>query len=123
MNETDLQDALFAHLNNVNHTEFAEPLPMNEVRYIAKSIAKFTWKYRNTISGGYERKTTDEELKKIKVANAHQTAEIKRLATEAKIKKAIDIFLREGRRITKAGIAREIGITREAISRYYSDLF
>ena len=91
--------------------------------HIAKSIAKFTWKYRNTISGGYERKTTDEELKEIRTANAHQTAEIKRLATERKIKKAIDTFLREGRRITKAGIAREVGISRSTALKYYSHLF
>jgi len=122
-NETALQDVLFTHLLNVNHTEFAEPLPMNDVRHIAKSIAKFTWKYRNTISGGYERKTTDEELKKIRTANAHQTAEIKRLATEGKIKKAIDTFLREGRKITKAGIAREVGISRSTALKYYSHLF
>jgi len=122
-NQTALQDVIFTHIYNVNHTEFAEPLSMNEVRHIAKSIAKFTWKYRDTISGGYERKTTDEELKKIRIANAHQTAEIKRLATEGKIKKAIDIFLREGRKITKAGIAREAGISRVAVSKYYSHLF
>ena len=95
---------------------------MNEVRHIAKSIAKFTWKYRNTISGGYERKTTDEELKKIRTANAYQSHEIRKIATENKIKKAVDIFLRDGRKITKAGIAREAGISREAVSRYYSHL-
>jgi len=117
-NETALQDVIFTHLLNVNHTEFATPLSMNDVRHIAKSIAKFTWKYRNTISGGYERKTTDEELKGIKVANAYQTHEIRKIATENKIKKAVDIFLREGRKITKAGIAREASITRRTLDRH-----
>ena len=122
-NETALQEVIFTHINNINHAEFATPLPTNEVRHIAKSIAKFTWQNRYTITGGYKRKTDDEGLKKIRSANAHQTAEIKRLATEGKIKKAIDKFLREGRRITKAGIAREAGISRQAMSTYYSHMF
>ena len=117
-NQDTLQSVVFTHINNVNYTEFPIPLSYNEVRHIAKSIAKFTWKNRNTISGGYERKTTDEELKKIRSSNAHQTAEIKRLATEEKIKKAIERFLREGRKITKTGIAREAGITRQTLDRY-----
>lgn len=54
---------------------------------------------------------------------AHQAAAIKRAATEAKIKQAIDRFLREGRKITKSAIAKEAGISRVAASKYYSHLF
>jgi len=63
------------------------------------------------------------DLSEIRSGNAHQTAEIKRAATEAKIKQAIDTFLREGRKITKSAIAKEAGISREAASRYYAHLF
>jgi len=119
-NETALQDVLFTHLLNVNHTEFAEPLPMNEVRHIAKSIAKFTWKYRNTISGGYERKTTDEELRKVKIANAYQTHEIRKAATGEKINKAFDKALREGIKPTQTNIAKLSGLSVRTVKRHWN---
>ena len=119
-NETALQDVLFTHLLNVNHTEFATPLPMNEVRHIAKSIAKFTWKYRNTISGGYERKTTDEELKKIRTANAYQSHEVRKAATEGKISKAFDKALREGIKLTQINIAKLSGLNVRTVGRHWN---
>jgi hypothetical protein len=95
------------------------------IEYLAKAIADWVWPRRDHFgrSGQHRRKTTDEELLKIRSDNAYKTAEIKQAATEEKIKKAMDQFLREGRRITKAAIAREAGISREAVSRYYSHLF
>ena len=119
-NETALQDALFTHLSNVNHTEFAEPLPINEVRHIAKSIAKFTWKYRNTISGGYERKTTDEELKEIRTANAYQGHETRKAATKEKITKAFDKALREGIKLTQINIAKLSGLNVRTVGRHWN---
>jgi len=123
-NETALQDVIFTHIDNINRTEFATPLPTNEVRYIAKSIAKFTWANRHTITGGYKRKTKDDaDLKSRQIQSAYTTAEIKRASTEEKIKKAIDKFLRKGERISKASIAREVGVSRITVSKYYSQLF
>ena len=122
-NQDALQSVVFTHINNINYTEFPIPLSMNEVRHIAKSIAKFTWANRHTISGGYKRKTKDDaELRERHILGAKKTSEIRRAETEAKIKKAIDKFLRKGERITKASIAREVGISRESISKYYSHL-
>lgn len=118
-----LYHAVFAHIENVNFTEFADPLKWNDLRHLAKSMSKWTWNHRATISVGYQRKTTDEELREIRSANAHHTNEIRKAATEARIKKAVDIFLREGRKITKSAIAREAGVSRQAINRYYSHLF
>lgn len=92
---------------------------------VAQSISQWTWERRENFknrSGRHRRKTTDDELKKIRSVNAHSTNEIRKAATEAKIKKAVDKFLREGRKITKAAIAREAGISREAASRSYSHL-
>jgi hypothetical protein len=123
------QDTLYAvvlaYISTYNAQEFAEPLPTREVESVAKSISKWTWERRENFkgrSGRHRRKTTDEELKQKQIQSAHNTAEIKRAATEAKIKNAVEKFLREGRKITKAAIAREAGISREAASRYYSHL-
>ena len=120
-NETALQDVLFTHIYNVNFTEFATPLSMNEVRHIAKSIAKFTWKYRNTISGGYERKTTDEELREIRTANAYQGHETRKAATKEKITKAFDKALREGIKLTQTNIAKLSGLGVRTVRRYWNE--
>ena len=124
--QEELYAGVYGYISTYNATEFAEPLPEREVHGIAQSISKWTWERRENFknrSGRHLRKTTDEELKQKQIQSAHNTAEIKRAATEAKIKKAVDEFLREGRKITKAAIAREAGISREAVSRYYSHLF
>ena len=122
---SELYAVVYGYIVSYNATEFSESLPEREVHGIAQSISKWTWERRENFknrSGRHRRKTTDSELEKIRSANAYHTAEIKRAATEAKIKKAVDTFLREGWKITKAGIAREAGISREAVSRYYSHL-
>ena len=62
-------------------------------------------------------------IAEVKSVGAYKTAEIKRAVTEAKIKQVIDTFLREGRKITKSAIAKEVGVTRQTINRYYSYLF
>jgi hypothetical protein len=114
----ELYIAVHAHIEKVNITEFPTPLPANEIRHLAKSITNFTWKNRDTITGGYKRKTTDVELKKIRSVNAYNTHEIRKAATEAKITKAIDKLLRKGRKTTKAAIAREAGITRRTLDKH-----
>ena len=121
-NQTALQDVIFTHIYNVNHTEFAEPLSMNEVRHIAKSIAKFTWKYRNTISGGYERKTTDEELKKIKSANAFRTNEVRNAATEEKMRSAFYDALKKGIKPTQKNIANLAGVSLRTVKTHWGAL-
>jgi hypothetical protein len=120
----ELLDKVYTHLENACFNR-NEPIRRNRIKYTAREIADWVWERRDHFgrSGQHRRKTTDEELLKIRRDNAMKTAEIKQAATEEKIKKAIDQFLREGRRITKAAIAREAGISREAVSRYYSHLF
>lgn len=116
-----LYAVVYGYIETYNATEFAEPLPTREVEGIAQSISKWTWERRENFkgrSGRHRRKTTDSELKKIRSANASKTNEIRKAATEAKIKKAIDKFLREGWKITKSAIAREAGITRRTLERH-----
>jgi len=120
----ELNSKLTTHLENLCISR-SEPIRRRRIEYLAKAIADWVWPRRDHFgrSGRHRRTTTDEELKQIRSDNAIKTAEIKQAATEEKIKKAISQFLREGRRITKAAIAREAGISREAVSRYYSHLF
>ena len=119
--QEELYAVVYGYISKYNATEFSESLSEREVHGIAQSISKWTWERRENFSGRsgqHRRKTTDSELKKVRSALAIQTAEIKRAATEEKIKKAIDTFLRSGRKITKAAIAREASITRQTLDRY-----
>ena len=120
--QNELYFKVYAYLEAVNVKTFADPLPENERRHITKSISKWTWQRRENFleySGRHRRKTKDDaELLARQVQSAYNTAEMKRAATEEKIRKAMDQFLREGRRITKAAIAREAGVTRRTLDRY-----
>jgi hypothetical protein len=118
-----LCEKLSVHLEN-GCIERGEPIKRRQIDYYTKYIADWVWERRDKLgrAGRHKRKTTDSELKQRQIQSAHNTAEIKRAATEATIKKAVEKFLREGRKITKAAIAREAGISREAASRYYSHL-
>jgi len=124
---SELYAVVYGYISTYNATEFVEPLPTREVQGVAQSISKWTWERRENFKGrsGRHRRQTknDEELKQRRIEGAYSSHEVRKAATEAKIKKAVDTFLREGRKITKAGIAREAGVSRQAISTYYSHLF
>ena len=124
---SELYAVVYGYIVSYNATEFAESLPEREVHGIAQSISKWTWERRENFSGrsGRHRRKTkdDEEFKQRLVQGAYSSHEIRKAATEAKIKKAVDTFLREGWKITKAAIAREAGVSRQAINSYYSHLF
>ena len=104
--------------------ERREPSRKRHIDYMVKYLTDWIWQRRDRLgrAGRHKRKTTDEELKEIRTANAYSTHEIRKVATEEKIRAGIDKFLRAGKRISKASIAREIGISRQAIFRYYSHL-
>jgi len=105
--------------------ERREPIRKRHIDYMVKYLTDWIWQRRDRLgrAGRHKRKTTDEELKEIRSANAYNTNEIRKAATEEKIRTAIDKFLRAGKRISKASIAKEIGISKQAMFRYYSRLF
>jgi len=128
LNKPELYDKVLVALINRNIIEFPDnPLPENELRHTAKSISGFTWRNRHNITGQggrHKRKTENaEDLRERQIQSAYSTHEVRKAETEAKVKKAIDAFLRTGRKITKAAIAREAGISRVAVSKDYSYLF
>ena len=115
----ELLDKVYTNLENACFNR-NEPIRRNRIKYTAREIADWVWERRDHFgrSGQHRRQTTDEELRKIRSDNAYKTAEIKQATTEEKIKKAMDQFLREGRRITKAAIAREAKVNRSTVYEY-----
>ena len=62
------------------------------------------------------------DLSEIRSANAHQTADIKRAVTEAKIKQAFTQALREGIKPTQSNIARLSGVSLRTVKRHWHKL-
>ena len=101
--------------NTATKINYARRKLRKEGKLITKSaLAEVSGVSTRSLSG--RRLKTD--LSEIRSANAHQTNEIRRAATEKKIIDAIDAFLRVGRKITKSAIAREAGITRQTLDRH-----
>ena len=96
----------------------------NQLRKAGEAITKTAIAKASGISTrSLSERKLKTDLSSVRSANAQQTHEIRKAATEAKIKQAIDPFLREGRKITQSAIAKEAGISRVAASKYYSHLF
>ena len=114
--QSELEKKIRQHIDQLN-ADFDERLPESEIRSTSRSIAKWVWDKRNYFTESSER-FSERQRERQKLS-----ADKKRKKSEQKIIEYIGKFQREGKRITKAGIAREGGISREGISRYYSHLF
>lgn len=97
--------------------DFNLRLTPGRIRSDAQSIAKWVWERRSSFVAARE------QFSEVQRQRAYLSHESRRRTSEAEIRKAISQFLLEGMRISKAAIAREAGISREAVSRYYSHLF
>ena len=116
---------------------FNPPLPMAEVRSVARSVASWTWRHRDRIIHkrdigvmGLERlpavmEATQriKEVKERQRAGAQYVAQQKSEQAEAKIRAAIQELKTAGKMPTKSGVARLVRLSREQVSRRYSHLF
>lgn len=118
------------------HNSFVHPLPEREVGWIAKSVAKWTWTRRASLHKPRTRPLGFEPLPPTQSAAAHaeevrrrqslgaQYTNAKRSRdTEARVRAAIQACQRQGKRVTKSAVARELGLSREFIVKRYSKLF
>lgn len=104
---------------------FRHPLSYNELAGIARSVGKWTW-YNYT--GNHTPKRTlklDPSLPletRQRLAAKH-TAEVKSNQTKAKVVAAIALLKAQGKRISKAAVARVIGISRQQVTTKYASFF
>ena len=97
-------------------------LPPNEVKNIAKSIARWTWRKRWEI-GRWKKILSAEDIRSRQQAAARGTHRKQVDRTERLIISAIKAMMRKGEKVTKAGVAKCIGRSRQHISTRYSHLF
>lgn len=116
---------------------FTDQLDIREVEAIARSVAKWTWtrysgdsRNRGVLGFGDNRYTnpnmphlTDDQKKYRQSSGARYTNTVRRATTEAKIKEAIAKLRLDGKKPTKAAVARSTGVARSKIVSLYSHLF
>jgi hypothetical protein len=73
-------------------------------------------------SGRHQRKTkNDEELQQRHIQGAYSTHEIRKAATEEKIRRAGDEALRKGIKPTQSNIAKLSGLSVRTVKRYWGE--
>lgn len=100
-----------------------EPLPLSAVTATAKQIARFCWYVYNYQKANVKPKMTTEQIKEAQRKAAEITNAKKRGSAEASIKVAIKQLVADGKKPTKAAVARIVGLSRVSVSNNYSHLF
>ena len=114
-----------------HNSAYTPPLPDSEVRTVARSIANWTWKHRESIGSRWHRGVLGLEpivfgqgelrqgaIKIHQQAGATYARARRTLAVNAQIKAAVDQLSREGKRITVIAIARCAHVSRNSVYRY-----
>lgn len=117
---------------------FTPPMDWNEIKHTAKSVATWVWRHApasairfsrlQSIRGAARHERFKEEhgivkYEKEQAKAALAGAEAKRKRTEAKIIEAIGILTAKGERVSMGAVARLVGISHQALSKGYRELF
>jgi hypothetical protein len=132
------QNAIDKEATRIN-TDFANVLPLNEVKSTAKSVSKWVWEHyeagekvqRGKMGFGETRHKfnfsapmlSEEERKRRQRLSAELTNKHRKENTELKIKQAIEQLKVNGGKITKSAVAKSTGLARSKIVENYSFLF
>ncbi len=98
---------------------FMEPLPFSEVKATAKSIAKWSWKHRNSIgvqkNRGAAEINPDLPLKEKQALGAAYANQQRATETERKILEAVEQLRSEGKKVGSTAIAKLSGLSRKTV--------
>lgn len=118
----DWHRMVLAWCRRANNFEGKAPMEDHRVVSTAKSIAEFCW-YRYTPSKPKKKPMSPDKIKAAQSKAAKMTTAKKVGKNEAAVKEAIRQLKADGKKPTKAAVARLAGLGREAVSRSYSHLF
>ena len=132
------QNAIDKEATRIN-TDFANVLPLSEVKSTAKSVSRWVWEHyeagekvqRGKMGFGETRHNynfnapmlPEEERKRRQSLSAELTNKHRKENTELKIKQAIERLKANGEKVTKAKVAEMTKLHRNAISRNYAHFF
>ena len=112
--------------------DFPQPLPYGEIKSTAKSVGNWVWlkffpktkrKKRGAMVATFAKSEIPLDLPTKQRLSARRTHETRRAATEEKIIEAIGQLTAQGKRVTKAGVAKLSGVGRQTIYDNYKHLF
>lgn len=110
--------------------DYETPLPASHVKSTAKSVSRWTWQhkegfenYKHIERGVMGLEGSPLSLEEKQAVASERTGMIRRNKTETLIKEAIQTLKDQGKKITKAEVARMTKMTRTRISTHYSHLF
>jgi hypothetical protein len=132
------QNAIDKEATRIN-ADFANILPLSEVKSTAKSVTKWVWEHyeagekvqRGKMGFGETRHNfnftapmlPEEERKRRQSLSAELTNKHRKENTELKIKQAIERLKANGEKVTKSAVAKLTGLERARISQNYKHLF
>lgn len=122
--ESGWYDTVLSMCNDFNHYTTREPLERDEVARIARHITDYTFSKKFDPSK-YKKKDvmTKSEIKAAQSKAAKMTTAKIVGKNEAAIKEAIRQLKEDGKKPSKAAVARLAGLSRVAVSLNYSHLF
>lgn len=90
-------------------------LPDSEVRAVARSVAKWTW--RNFGGGAAHDRFIERQR-----ARARLAARVKRGKASERVLRAVEALQQTGKRVTVSAVARLVGMDRRTVQRFYRPL-
>ncbi|NLJ27456.1 MAG: hypothetical protein GX433_05530 [Deltaproteobacteria bacterium] len=119
------------------NTRCSPPMSERQCRSIANGISKWCWARRAKsidsknrgimglpeIAADMEAETKKLEIRNRQRMSAEYTNALQRKRTEERVLECIRSFKFQGKRVSKAAVAREIGMQRAELSRRYAHLF
>lgn len=115
---------LEAYAHNKNHFQklgFPDDLSLSSLRATVKSVARWTWD-RYTGSGRCHRGVMqlDQALPLVQRQQlaAARTHDVRKKATESKVRAAGRLLLQKGEALTQAAIGRVAGLTRQTVAKF-----
>jgi hypothetical protein len=116
-----LLEAYAYNANSYANRGFSQDLPLASIKATVKSVARWTWD-RYTGVGRCHRGAMQLDkalpLEERQRLAGLRTAELRRRATESKVRAAARLLLAKGSRLALAAVARATGLSRQTIAQY-----
>lgn len=100
--------------------QFSEPLAHNELMGISKSIAKWTWRNKDSIRVKERKMQLDESqpLETRQSLGAHYSHDVRKEATQERIRASVAHLKVNGIKVTQKAITEHCGVSKNTLTKY-----